>query len=133
MTINLVMKVSVARRVAVRKRRPLAPSNERRDENESRKNGRRRKSVGTSAAGHAPKTRSGRAMRIELMNNNLGIAVIFGGRHDAKIVVAGAKDDDAGHEGGGEAPAAGVSGRKGLRHFRLPFLRRGPSPRDRRP
>ena len=54
MTIKIVMKVSVARRVAVRKRRPLVPSKERRDAKESRKkNGRRRKSVRTSAAGRA--------------------------------------------------------------------------------
>ena len=37
MTIEIVMKVSVARRVAMRKRRPLAPSKERRDAKESEK------------------------------------------------------------------------------------------------
>jgi len=37
MVINIVMKVSVARRVAVRKRRTLAPSKERRDAKESQK------------------------------------------------------------------------------------------------
>ncbi len=39
MTIYIVMKVSVARRVAVMKRRTLAPSKEQRDAKESRKNG----------------------------------------------------------------------------------------------
>ena len=53
MTIKIVMKVSVARRVSVRKRRTLAPSKERRDAKESEKNGRRRKSVRTSAAERA--------------------------------------------------------------------------------
>jgi len=37
MTIYIVMKVCVARRVAVMKRRTLAPSKERRDAKESRK------------------------------------------------------------------------------------------------
>jgi hypothetical protein len=39
MTINIVMKVCVARRVCVRKRRPLAPSKERRDAKEAEKMG----------------------------------------------------------------------------------------------
>ena len=132
MTIKIVMKVSVARRVSVRKRRTLAPSKERRDAKESRKKWAAakiredfRRRAGVFEARSSP--------GIEFVDHNLGIAVIFGGRHDAEIVVAGAKDDDAGHEGGGEAPAAGVSGVEGLRHFRLPSLRRGPSPRDRRP
>ncbi len=53
MTIKIVMKASVARRVAMKKRRTLAPSMERRDANESGKTGRRRKSVRTSAAERA--------------------------------------------------------------------------------
>ncbi len=132
MTKKIVMKVSVARRVSVRKRRTLAPSKERRDAKERQKKWAAakipedfRRRAGAFEARSSP--------GIEFVDHNLGIAVIFGARHDAEIVVAGAKDDDAGHEGGGEAPAAGVSGRKGLRHFRLPSSRRGPSPRDRRP
>ncbi len=39
MTINLVLKVAVARQVCVRKRRTLAPSKEQRDEKESQKMG----------------------------------------------------------------------------------------------
>jgi hypothetical protein len=39
--------------LSVRKRRPLAPSKEPRDEKDSKKNGRRRKSVRTSAAERA--------------------------------------------------------------------------------
>jgi len=53
MTIKIVMKASVARRVSTRTRRTLAPSKERRDAKESGKNGRRRKSMRTSAAERA--------------------------------------------------------------------------------
>ena len=131
MTIEIVMKVSIARQVAVRKRRALAFKRTARREGKPKKwaaakireDFRRRADVFQARSSPG----------IEFVDHNLGIAVIFSGRHDAEIVVAGAKDDDAGHEGGGEAPAAGVSGYKGLRHFRLPSLRRGPSPRDRRP
>ena len=81
MTIYIVMKVCVARRVAARKRRTLAPSKEQRDAKESgkwaaakiREDFRRR--AGVFEARSSP--------GIELMNNNLGIAVIFGARHDA--------------------------------------------------
>ena len=133
MTLKIVMKVSVARRGAVRKRRTLAPSKERRDAKERQKKKWAAAKIRADFRRRAGVFGARSSPGIELMNNNLGIAVIFGGRHDAEIVIAGAKDDDAGHERGGEAPAAGVSGRKGLRHFRLPSLRRGPSPRDRRP
>jgi hypothetical protein len=54
---------------------------------------------------------------IIFVHDKIGIAVIFGGRHDAEIVVASAEDDDVDHQCGGEAPAAGVSGVEGLRHF----------------
>ena len=132
MTINIVMKVSVARPVSVRKRRTLAPSKERRDAKESQKKKWAAAKIREDFRRRAGVFEARSSPGVEFVDHNLGIAVIFGGRH-AEIVVAGAKDDDAGHEGGGEAPAAGVSGRKGLRHFRLPSLRRGPSPRDRRP
>jgi hypothetical protein len=39
MTIEIVVKVSVARRVSVRKRRPLAPSKKRRDARKGKKMG----------------------------------------------------------------------------------------------
>jgi hypothetical protein len=87
MTINIVMKDSVARRVSVRKRQTLAPSKEQRDAKESQKNGRLRKSVRTSAAVRAC-SKPVQAQGIEFMNNNLGIAVILGARHDAEVVIA---------------------------------------------
>ena len=114
-------------------RRTLAPSKEQHDAKESGKNGRAAAKIREDFRRRAGVLEAHSSPRIIFVDHNLGIAVIFGGRHDAEIVVAGAKDDDAGHERGGEAPAAGVSGVEGLRHFRLPSLRRGPSPRDRRP
>ena len=89
MTIKIVMKASVARRVAMKKRRTLAPSMERRDANESgkkwaaakiREDFRRR--AGVFEARSSP--------GIEFVDHNLGIAVIFGARHDAEIVVTSA-------------------------------------------
>ena len=84
MTINIVMKVSVARRVSVRKRRTLAPSKEQRDAKESRKKWAAakiredfRRRAGVFEARSSP--------GIEFVDHNLGIAVIFGGRHDAVI------------------------------------------------
>ena len=72
---------------SVKKRRTLAPSKERRDAKESGKNGRRRKSVRTSTAERAC-SKPVQAQGIEFMNNNLGIAVILGARHDAEVVIA---------------------------------------------
>ncbi len=96
MTLYIVMKVSVARRVSARTRRTVAPSKEQRDANESRKKWAAakiredfRRRAGVFEARSSP--------GIEFVDHNFGIAVIFGGCHDAEIVVASAKDDDAGH------------------------------------
>jgi hypothetical protein len=67
------------------------------------------------------------------MHEEFWIAVIFRGEHDAEIIVAGAEDDNAIHQGGGEIPSASESGVEGLRHCSAPVFGRGPSPRDRRP
>jgi hypothetical protein len=53
MTIKIVMKASVARRVTMNEASPLAPSKERRDAKESRKKWAAAKSVRTFAAGRA--------------------------------------------------------------------------------
>ncbi len=52
--------------------------------------------------------------RVEFVDDGAGIAVIFGGQHDAVVASASMKDDDADHEGGGEVPA--VCECEGLRH-----------------
>jgi len=131
--IVIVMKTSVARHSP---RRSIEPPRLQKNGATRRKaekgNGRRRK-IREDFRRRAGVFEARSTPGIEFVDHNFRIAVIFGGRHDAEIVVAGAKDDNAGHEGGGETPAAGVSGVERLRHFRLPSLRRGPSPRDRRP
>jgi len=39
---------------------------------------------------------------VELVDDGGGIAIIFGGRHDAEFAVAGLEDGDRDHQGGGE-------------------------------
>src|SRR3546814_5398707 len=71
--------------------------------------------------------------RIEFREDEVRIAVPFGGRHGAKHTVLGAKYDDANHETPREAPGVGLGGFQGVGHLRLLSRRRGPSPLDRLP
>ena len=85
MTLKIVMKVSVARRVAVRKRRPLAPSKERRDAKESQKKKWAAAKIPEDFRRRAGVFEARSTPGVEFVDHDLGIAVIFGAGHDAVI------------------------------------------------